>query len=145
MAKVEMFKYAITSLGQAHNKVKTFIRQFDPKVGEELTHRITGQRFFRSPDMVRKDVTILGGAREITKDGYRGISREEFEALKDHTIRTKNLAYGNKSLVDSFTGAEFWYHTGKDGKPLGVMQDFGIEGRKYLSPEEGERIKNILG
>lgn len=144
MAKVEMFKCAVKSLGLDTNKVKTFIRQFDPKVGEELTHRITGQRFFRDPDFVGNGVTIFGSAREITKDGYRGISREQFEALKQHTLRTKELAYGNKSLVDSFTGAEYWYLNCTDGKHLGVMFDCH-QGKTYLSTAEGEKIKKLLG
>ena len=140
-------KVAIKSLKDLGGKTKVlaFSRKFDPNIGEELTHRITGQRFFRDADLLSPDFKVLGSAREITQDGYRGITKEQFEELKKHTITKKPIAYGDYTLIDSYTGGEYWYRTRADGKPLGFMNDFSTKFHSVVPESWAKRIKELLG
>ena len=78
--------------GKAKNVVGAFIRKYDPLIGEELTHRITGQRFFRGANQVNsRNVAVMQAPPiEITANGYRGISPEYFDGLKQMKLYLKN-------------------------------------------------------
>lgn len=113
--KIKFCKSAVNTLvNRLHNpnQVNAFSRKYNPQIGEELTHKITGQRFFKNADLVSKDVTIFGAARELTKDGYRGITREQFEALKKMKLEKDEFG----TIKDRFTGTEYWY--GNMGLPM---------------------------
>ena len=133
---------SLKDLGIMQRTFSAFSRKAVPGVGEELTHRITGQRFFRDADLVAGNCIVKGHAREITKDGYKGIPDEQFEALKGLEIKIKDVAYGNKTLWDDFTGQEYWYHSMTDGKPNGMTQ--GRVCRESLGINIGEKIKELI-
>ena len=106
--------------GKAKNVVGAFIRQYDPLIGEELTHRITGQRFFRGANQVNsRNVAVTQAPPiEITENGYRGISPEYFDGLKQMKLYLKNTQYGGKEIVDGFTGKHYWARQNKLGETV---------------------------
>ena len=125
MVSVNTGKTIFKSLSSALNvnEVRAFSRKYDPKIGEELTHKITGQRFFKGTGVNGRNVSVEDCAREITKDGYRGISNEYFEALKEMKISKKTGPYGEKYIKDDFTGADYWANKTTNGNTVPMMQD----------------------
>ena len=109
------------------NQVKAFARKFDPEIGEELTHKITGQRFFRNADI------YVGPPRELTQQGYRGITLEEFEALK--RMRITRDEHG--TIIDDFTGKKYW-------NTLGLPMAKDGSGHMSISQALWEKIQSLV-
>ncbi|MCQ2754132.1 MAG: hypothetical protein MJ231_03690 [bacterium] len=124
--------------------VSAFSRKFNKNIGEELTHRLTGQRYFRETGFDNGRVQIGVCPRELTKDGYRGITNEEFEALKKMQIRIKDVAYGNKTIIDDYTRTEYWGNLRKDGTTYAMMQDNSIFGRRQCPEEIWGKLKALV-
>lgn len=126
------------------NEVKAFSRKYDPKIGEELTHKITGQRFFKGTGVNGRNFSVKDCAREITKDGYRGISNEYFEALKEMKISKKTGPYSGKYIKDDFTGAVYWADKTKNGDIVAKMEDSSIMGRRSIPTSLWEKIQSLF-
>ena len=132
------------SLGKRSEAVGAFIRRFDPAIGEELTHRLSGQRFFRNLELNGRDVSYGSIAKKLTPDGYRGVSLEEFEKLKKMQIHLKNKQYGQHVVHDDYTGIDYWGRHTIDGRVAAMQQDYGVVGRTTCPDNIWAKLENLL-
>ena len=121
MIRSECVKMAVKSFLKNDEKVvNAFTRKADPLIGEELVHKLSGRRFFKAPELHNSAVSVKSCPVEITEDGYRGISNEYFEALKDMKIRLKEVQYGGQEVYDDFTTRFYWGRKCTDGTTLAL-------------------------
>ena len=145
--KTECVKMAATGLYNFLGKgkfVSSFERKADALIGEELIHRLTGRRFFKATELNAKSASVSSCPVEITESGYRGISREQFEALKNMKLRLKEGSYGHREVADDFTGQIYWGRKRTDGSTL-FMTENRLGTREAVNSDISNKITALFG
>ena len=149
MKNVEPIKFVaedfLGSLGKK-GSVSAFERKADNLIGEELIHRLSGRRFFKATELHNGNIHVGSCPVEITAEGYRGITNEQFEALKEMRIRLKREPHGNCSVYDDFSATSYYGRKRKDGTTLAMSESMvGPAGRNDVPNETWSKIVSWFG
>lgn len=111
-----------------------------------MTHRISGTRFFKSEELHSATYHVKTVPVQITESGYKSVSNEYFENLKNMRILKKNRPYGGTEYYDQFSSTTYW-DAGKNtmGETIAKAESMvGTDGRHTIPTSLLEKIQSFF-